>query len=268
MKYLSYYQLNENPFGKYVTGNEIFSNEDTKEAVARIEYAVEVDGIALITGDPGTGKTTAVRKYLETLDPELYKLIYISSGNFKVFDFYNIMCDALDLATERCQYVGMFKKIQGEFIKLQTKDHVKPVVVIDDAHMLSPKIIEEFKLFYDFEFDSRCYVSLILIGNEGIREQIRKNKFESLRDRIVANYKMKSMSMEESALYIKSRLKAAGGDENMLNAQVINAVHHAGSGNCRRMNSILTNMLMIGYTEKRVDFNIEDVKRARDEMKV
>jgi len=268
MKYLSYYQLNENPFGKYVTCNEIFDNEDVLEAASRIEYAVEVDGIALITGEPGTGKTTAVRRYLEKLDSELYKLIYISASNFKVFDFYNILCDALDLATERCQYVSMFKRIQGEFIKLQTKDHVKPVVVVDDAHMLSSRIIEEFKIFYDFEFDSRCYVSLILIGNEGIREQIRKSKFESLRDRIVVNYNMQSMSMEESSLYIKSRLSAAGGNENLFNNQVLNAVHHAGSGNCRRMNSILTNMLMIGYAEKRMNFTIEDVKRAREEMKV
>lgn len=268
MKYLSYYQLKENPFGKYVANGNIFENEDVLEAAARIEYAVEVDGIALITGEPGTGKTTAVRKYFDELDPELYKLVYISASNFKVFDFYHILCEALDLSTESCQYVSLFKKIQTAFMNLQTKDHVKPVVVIDDAHMLSSRIIEEFKLFYDFDFDSRCYVSLILIGNSGIREQIRKNKFESLRDRIVANYDMQGMAPKESSEYIKSRIRVSGGDADLFNGQVLNAVHHAGSGNCRRMNTILTNMLMIGYSEKRTTFSVEDVKRARDEMKV
>lgn len=268
MRYLSYYRLNENPFGKYVAGENIYETEDTREAVARIEYAVEIDGIALITGEPGMGKTTSVRKFVEALDPELYKLIYLSAGNYKVFDFYHALCDALSISTERCQYINMYKRIQEEFIRMQQQDGIKPVVVIDDAHLLKSRILDEFKIFYDFDFDSRAYVSVILIGNEGIRNSIRKIKYESLRDRIVANYDMRGMDREETIEYVRSRLKTVGGNPDLFDDQTINAVHHAGRGNARRMNTLLTNMLMLGFGERRTTFTIEDVKRARDEMQI
>lgn len=151
------------------------------------------------------GKTTSIRKFLEELDPELYKLIYLSAGNYKVFDFYHALCDALSISTERCQYINMYKRIQEEFVRMQQQDKVKPVVVIDDAHLLKSRILDEFKIFYDFDFDSRAYVSVILIGNEGIRNSIRKVKYESLRDRIVANYVMRGMGREETIAYVMSR---------------------------------------------------------------
>lgn len=268
MRFLSYYQMNRNPFSKYVDEWQIYESEDVLEAVARIEYAVEIDSIALITGEPGTGKTTVVRKYINTLDPEIYKLIYISSGNFKVFDFYQALCNSLDIPTERCQKVDMYKRIQKEFVRMQREERMKPVVVIDDAQLLPSKVIDEFKIFYDFDFDSRCYVSVILIGNEGIRKRMRQIKYESLKDRIVTNYEMKGLTLEETEQYISSRLESAGAKKDLFDKQVVNAIYHASKGNCRRANSLLTSMLMLGYGHKRIEFTIEDVKKARDEMRV
>lgn len=266
MKFLSYYQLERNPFGKYVEEKNIYSSEDAKEAQARIEYAVEIDGIALITGEPGTGKTTVVRKYMDELDADLYKLIYLSAGNYKVFDFYHALCDSLNIPTERCQRINMFSRIQNEFVRMQEEDRVKPIVIIDDAHMLSAKVIEEFKIFYDFDFDSRCYVSLVMMGNQGIRDMIKQIKFESLRDRIVTNYDMKGLTDDETAEYVRSRLECCGGNPEMFSRQVTNAINLAGRSNCRRINSIVTGMLMLGYAEKRTTFDVDDVKKARDEM--
>lgn len=268
MKYLSYYGMNDNPFGKYVAGENIYESEDLKEAVSRIEYAVETDGIGMITGEPGTGKTTAVRKYLEGLDEELYKMIYLTAGNYRVFDFYHALCHAIEISPERCQRISMYERIQREFVRLQEEDKVKPVVVIDDAQLLPRRILDEFKIFYDFDFDSRCYVSVIMIGNEGIRRRVREHKYESLRDRIVTNYEMKSLTMEETREYIRAKIKAAGGDADMFSEQVLNAICHAGRGNARRINTLGTNMLMLGYTQRKTEFDVEDVKMARDEMSI
>ena len=268
MRFLSYYGMDQNPFGKYVAEGNIYSSEDVKETCARIEYAVEIDGIALITGEPGTGKTTVIRKYLDDLDPELYKLIYMSSGNYKVFDFYHALCDSLDLPTERCQRVNMYTRIQNEFVRIQKEEKRKPIVVIDDAHLLPSRVIDEFKIFYDFDFDSRCYVSVIMIGNSGIRTMIRKEKYESLRDRIVTNYDMNGLDKNEAEEYIQSRLEGAGGNPKLFNKQVINAINHVSNGNCRRMNSIVTELLMLGFIDKKNEFDVEDVKRARDEMRI
>lgn len=268
MRYLSYYGMMDNPFGKYVSEDSIYESEDLKEAVSRIEYAVETDGIAMITGEPGTGKTTAVRKYLDELDTELYRLIYLSAGNYKVFDFYHALCHAVDISPERCQHISMYERIQKEFVRLQAEDKVKPVVVIDDAHLLPRRILDEFKIFYDFDFDSRCYVTVIIIGNDGIRRRVRENKYESLRDRIVTNYEMKSLTSDEASEYIRARIAAVGGNPDMFNKQVLNAICHAGRGNARRINTLATNLLMLGYTQKKTEFDVEDVKMARDEMSI
>lgn len=268
MKYLDYYGMKYNPFGKYVPEDNIYKSNDVREAVSRIEYAVEVDGIALITGDPGTGKTTSVRKYLDELDSERYKLIYLTAGNYKVFDFYHALCHAVDISPGRCQHVSMYERIQGEFVRMQEEDHVKPVVVIDDAHLLPSKILDEFKIFYDFDFDSRCYVTLIIIGNDEIRRRIREDDYDSLRDRIVTNYEMKAMTSEEVSEYIRSKIATAGGNPELFSESVLNEICQAGRGNARRINTLVTNMLMFSFSHNKKEFGIEDVKTAKDEMSI
>ena len=109
---------------------------------------------------------------------------------------------------------------------------------------------------------------IIIIGNDGIRRRVRENKYESLRDRIVTNYEMKSLTSDEASEYIKARIAAVGGNPDMFNKQVLNAICHVGRGNARRINTLATNLLMLGYTQKKTEFDVEDVKMARDEMSI
>jgi len=83
--YLSYYGMKCNPFDKNISTKDAFESEDFANAISRLNYLKEVKGLGLIIGSPGLGKTFLLRYFNESLNKDLYKVIYIYITNIIVF---------------------------------------------------------------------------------------------------------------------------------------------------------------------------------------
>ena len=200
--YTSYYAMSCNPFLKEVNTENRFESTDYVELISRFNYLKEIKGIGVFTGQPGYGKTFAIRSFINSLNKDLYKVIYISvTSGLTVFDFFKEISKALNLEVGNYFKLDMYNNIQKEIKTLQQVYKITPIIIIDDAHNLSRSIIKSLKVLFDFEMDSKDYTILMLVGHPELKTELSKKIYESLQQRIIVNYKMSGLSREEVKKY-------------------------------------------------------------------
>ncbi len=267
--YSSYYGMSCNPFLKDESIKYIYSSYDYNECIYRFNYVKEVKGIGLFVGESGYGKTYVIRSFINSLNKDLYKVIYISaSRDMTVFDFYKEISDKLDLSVGGCYKIDLYNNIQKEIKRLVTKDKVQPVIIIDDAHLLSREVLLNMKVLYEYEMDSKDYITLILVGQTELKDELKKLIHISLKQRIIVNYTFKGLSREEVKEYIKTRLKLANVNNEIFSSEAINALYSSSKSSPRRLNTLVINSLMLGSQNEAKMIDEEIVMNALKEMEI
>lgn len=264
--YTSFYGLSCNPFAKGVSTKDAFISSDYKNFIERLNYLKEVKGIGLFVGSPGLGKTFTLRSYANSLNKDLYKVIYISPTNLSLFDFYKMIGRELNIEVGSCYKTDLYKKIQEAIVKLVDEEKVEPIIIIDDAHFLSRDILKEFKVLFDFDMDSKDYTTVILCGHLSLKTEISKNVYDSLKQRIIVNYKINGLSREEVKEYVETRLAIANANKEIFSTDALNALYSCSKSSPRRLNNLILNSLILGTQNKMTKIDSEIVMSAKVEM--
>jgi general secretion pathway protein A len=136
-------------------------------------------------------------------------------------------------------------------------DGKKTVVVIDEAHTIEDKnIFEELRLLLNFQHDDKFLLTLLLLGQPELREKVESNK--QLNQRIAMRFYLENLNREETALYIKHRVKVAGGNPAIFTDSAVALIFERAGGIPRRINQLCDTSLLTGYGSeaKAVDDNI------------
>ncbi len=265
--YQSYYGMSCNPFLKEVDTINPFESNDYKELLSRFRYLTEIRGIGVFTGNPGLGKTYSLRCYSNSLNVDLYKVVYISATkDMTVFDFFKEIGNAFNIDVGSCYKTEMYHNIQREIILLVEQEKRLPIIIIDDAQNLSRDIIHQLKVLYEYEMDSKDYITLILVGKPELKTELSKNIYDYLKQRIVVNYKLNGLSREEVKEYIESRLKLANVNHEIFSEDALNALYSCSKSSPRRLNTLILNCLLLGFQKDMPVINSEIVMYAKGEM--
>lgn len=265
--YTSFYGMSCNPFLKDESIKYKFESNDFRQTINRFHYLREIKGIGLFTGTPGVGKTYVARTFINELNKDLYKVIYMSANkDMSVFDFFKLLANSLNIDVGSCYRIDIYNNIQHEIKRLVMHDRLQPIIIIDDAHLLSREILLDFKVLYDFDMDSKDYVSLILIGNPELKHELSKTIYETLKQRVIVNYSFNGLSRDEVKEYIKTRLEYADANNEIFENDAINALYSCCKSSPRRLNTLIINSLMLGSQEglSKIDSNI--IMNAKNEM--
>ena len=191
MNYLRYFCINYNPYDEQNWEYEAFNSVHLKQSRNRIKYSAESQNICLITGKSGPAVPRTILESIKVLEVNNYKVIYVPVGNYKTFDFYNIIAEKLGIYVNGYSKATIKTSIQNAITNIITKEDLKPVFIIDNAHMLDKEALYDLSLFYDFGLESGARTCLIVAGNDLLRGKIRSLHFDSFADRIATNYKLK-----------------------------------------------------------------------------
>lgn len=265
-EYLSYYGLESNLFNKGVSSETRYNSKDYKNVIGRLNYLKEIKGIGLFTGSPGLGKTYTLRCFVDSLNNDLYKVIYISPINLSKFEFFANIAKQLNLNIGACYKDELYENIKNEIKRLTVEQRVSVIVIIDDAQNLNSKILMDLKILFDFQMDSKDYTTIVLCGYESLRLELSKIDYETLQQRIVVNYKYEGLTKEEVKEYIKTRLELSKQKSSIFTDAALNALHNASKGNPRRLNGLIINCLIIGYQNKKKIIDDEIVMMAKNEI--
>ena len=255
--YLSYYGLEFNPFNKDIETKYAFETEDFKILKNRLNFVRENKTMALITGNPGVGKTFAIRSFLNELNRNLYKVIYICMSTVTTYEFYKQLCYELGIEP-LFKKIDMFREIQKQIMTLSKDKNINVIIVLDEAQYLKPTILNDLKLLLNFDLDSKNYASLILMGQPILNNMLKRNIFEALCQRITISYNMVGINKGELKEYIDSRIKYAHGNNGIFNEQAIETIYNACGGSLRLVNNIIDKCFIIGHSKntQTIDSNI------------
>lgn len=260
MDYTARYGLEFNPFIKN-SKDILLETAESSEVRIRLGYLSDTRGFGILTGEPGRGKTTAARTWVASLNPSLFKVSYSSLSSLTVMDFYRQIAAGLG-AEPRFRKNELFDDIQREVKRYALEKRVTPVIVIDEADMLSHKVLSDLQVMFNFEMDSRDLAVVLLVGQPRLNTTLNQSTHESLRQRIVMNYHMGGITKEEGRRYIIRKLEGAGSRQTVFDTNAVEAVLNAANGTPRMINKICNRSLMIGASQNQDIIHADIVRKA------
>jgi len=265
--FTQFFGLKFNPFNKEIGFDQLFMGQDLKELESRLKYLQKVRGIGLLAGEPGCGKTTALRKYVNELNPAYFKSCYFALSTVTVLEFYRGL--AVELGEQpQHKKVSIFKQIQGAISSFYYERHVTPVIILDEIHLANNKILEDLRLLFNFNMDSQNPFILILAGQPLIRNKLALNINTPLRQRLTVKHFMYGLKQEEVKDYCLSRLQIAGLHDEVFTPAAIEAIYGITKGLPRLVNNLVTTCLIVasGKKERQIDEDI--VYQAQQEQEI
>jgi type II secretory pathway predicted ATPase ExeA len=262
--YKTFYSLSKEPFPKNLNPENAFQSSAHQGASRMLEHLKNSKGIGLLSGDPGTGKSLALRTFSSTLHPSLYHCFYFPMSTGNVMDFYRAI--AYGLGEEpKFRKVDLFRQIQEAILRLSKERKITPVIILDEMHFAKDAFLQDLVLLFNFEMDSSNPFILMMAGLPHLKQRIERSTHESLRQRIVAHYEMKEMTIDESKAYIHHHLSLAGLKQPVFTEGALNAIASRVQGCARTIGLLTNNCLLHGEKENKPQIDEEIVQKASED---
>jgi type II secretory pathway predicted ATPase ExeA len=221
-----------------------------EEITGRLEYAAKRQLFAVITGDCGTGKTTTIRYFKETLDSAKFMVMYLADSKLTPRHFYKGLLEQMGF--EAKFYRGDAKRQLHREIELMRGIHnQQPVVIVDEAHLLDKEMLEEVRFLLNFRMDAVSPMSLILVGQSELWERLQLQSYAAIKQRIDLQCKLPYLDRAQVGEYINRHLTYAGADHDIFLDSAIDEVHRFSSGTARLVNKVCTHCLLYGAQNSR-----------------
>lgn len=264
--YTTRYSMDFNPFIKN-SKDIIVETDDYKELSVRLDYLLKNKGFGVITGGPGRGKTTAVRKYIKNLNSSLYKIIYTSLSTLTVSEFYKHLAHELGLDVMH-KKSDNFRNIQNEITRQSLEKRITPVIIIDEANYINNAVLNDLKMLFNFEMDSRDRAVILLVGLPQLNNTLRLSANEPLKQRIIMNFNIDSLSKDETFSYVKAKLAGAKSSNDIFSPNALEAIANAANGIPRIINKICNAALMIASSKNLECVDAEIIMLAVNDMEL
>ena len=221
------------------------SRLNSQELVAeRIQYAVRLGAIALITGEVGAGKSTALRWSLEQFHPSEYKTLWITATSGSILEFYRQLLRALDNDATSMSKAFYTRTIRKEVIELIKEKGQKPVVIVDEASLLRLEVLTELHTITQFEGDSKPWLPIILAGQVNLEDNLRYRKALPLASRVVARGSLDAVKKDEMDQYLNHHLSIAGMKTQLFTDAALTAIYQGSGGIYRKANNLARGALI------------------------
>lgn len=260
----AFYGMTFNPFHKDIDVKHHFVSKDFEQVTHRLDYLKKVKGIALLVGEPGSGKSFSLRCFVHHLNPNLFKTIYLPLSTLTVLEFYRSL--ALGLGhPPKFKKIDLFQQIQ-EAVLTTANRNITPVVIVDEAQFIKNAVLDDLRILLNFSMDSQNLAILILSGQTPLVTQLNRQYHEALRQRIVLNYIFRGLDKTEVKDYVNSRLKLAGVADPLFTEDALELVYSSTTGLVRKVNNLLTTSLLIGSQRQVRIIDAEIVYAAQQEI--
>ena len=190
--------------------DEILQTRELAGAKNRFEYATGLGGVCLITGEIGSGKSTAIRYLLTGLHPSEYKLIYITATTGSILELYRLILGELGRKPTGMSRAAMTAQIKRAILNLIHEKKMNAVLVVDEASLLRLEVFTELHTLCQFEMDSKPYLPLVLAGQSNLIDKLMYPSSMPLASRVVAKSHFVGTDRDQIKDYLLHHLKISG----------------------------------------------------------
>jgi general secretion pathway protein A len=266
--YTSFFGLQEKPFAITPDPRYLYLSERHAEALAHLLYGInEAGGFIQLTGEVGTGKTTVIRSLLEQL-PGHADVALILNPRVTPAEFLLTICEELHVPVPESGK-GSTKVLMDLLGRQLLDTHARGrrvVLIVDEAQNLSTQTLEQVRLLTNLETATTKLLQIILIGQPELRELLDQAELRQLAQRITGRYHLSPLSPEESAGYVKHRMRIAGATAEVFTPAALREIHRLSGGIPRVINVICDRALLGAFTQEDHRAGAALVRQAASEV--
>jgi general secretion pathway protein A len=248
--YESFFRFARPPFRLVADPSMLFASRSAREALSGLEYVVRTGkGLAVMTGEVGTGKTTLVNRFLDRAGPEL-RTAYIFNPSLSGLQLLRTLAEELGVSGSHDTKVELTRAIYAALLQNRSAGR-RTVVFVDEAQNLTPEALEELRLVSNLETWREKLVHIVLVGQPELLAKLESFQLRQLRQRVELYLQIEPMSATETQQYIDHRLRIAQPQREVhFTAGSCQLIHRLSRGIPRDINKICDAALLVAYVEE------------------
>jgi len=249
--YTDFFGLHKLPFNLTPDPAFLFLPPKHREALAGLTYAVlERKGFVVLTGDAGTGKTTLINSVFSRLPADRVESSVMLNPTLSASEFLESVLLDFDIPDVPASKAQRLWKLQ-EFLARTHQQNRLAVLVIDEAHKLSPEVLEEIRLLGNYESASDKFLQILLLGQSELDDLLNRQDLRQFKQRIALRLYIDRLSAAEVHQYIGFRwVKAGGREAPPFTSDAYSGIIQWSQGIPRLVNSICDTALLMAYSDE------------------
>lgn len=259
--YLNYFHMTKEPFNVTPDPEFLFLSPSHKEALAAVIYGIQQKkGFIAIIGEVGTGKTTVLRSYLDSVDRNRMTPIYLFNANITFAGLLKTMLRSLGLDCASDVPFDMVTRLHEYLISEYSKGRTV-VLIIDEAQNMPVETLENLRMLSNLETTRDKLIQVVFSGQPEFEELLSRKELRQLKQRISVKATILPLNGVESMSYIRHRLAKAGeGEESIFTGSALKLIVRQSQGIPRVINMLCDNSLITAYGQNRKSVSERVVK--------
>ncbi|QDT98085.1 ExeA family protein [Gimesia aquarii] len=261
--YETNFGFTDRPFTVSPSADCFFEAAEHKHVIDELLVTVSsLNGITILTGDAGTGKTAICRQLSSRLENQ-FQIQFIEHCNFPTVrallqTLLYSLTDCYEKVSEQELRLALTAEVRSSYLA-----HLQPLLlIVDEAHLLHAPFLEELRVLSDISIDGKPALQLILSGQTDLEETLIQPALSSLNQRIGCQVFLDRMTRQESEEYIEYRIKRVTTEtRSFFTEDAIKFITHVSDGLPRCLNQICDHCLMLAYVH---DSSIVNESIARE----
>ncbi len=265
--YEHFYNLSAEPFRLSPDHRFCYNHAKYAKAKAYMAYAfMRAEGFVLITGEPGTGKTTLVGDLIETLADEHVAVGNLVSTQLAADDLLRMIAFAFGVDAEAAEKAVLLQHLTVHFLNL-ARTGGRALLIVDEAQDLTTQALEELRLLTNLQENGQPLLQIFLLGQPPLQTLVHTAGLEQMHQRIVAASQMEALGEDETRAYVEHRLQVVGWrNDPAISAAVYPIIYLFSDGVPRRINLICSRLFLHSSVEQRHQITVQDARTVVEEL--
>lgn len=256
---LQHFGFSHHPFGRNTPKQALLRHRGFEEALQRLLFSVELDGIAELVAETGCGKSLLLGELAGELQSQGWVAHYFAHSTVGPFSLLNVLARKAGIAPRRSRGETAMALAETLF-----EDERKHLLILDEVHDMPDATLADVRLLTVGDFDRKSPFLLLLAGQPALDERLAEPTHHALDQRITTCARLQPLSLDETREYLNVRLAAAGaGKQPVFEDGATDQLFDAAAGVPRRINNIATSALIVAASRKRGVVSAQDVHDAR-----
>jgi general secretion pathway protein A len=248
--YKKFFGLQENPFNINPDPRYLFLTPQTQKALDQLTYGIQArQGLILLTGEVGTGKTTVINRLRDWLHQQQTPTAFIFNSHLETGHLFDCMlADFKVPPVPELNGTALMRLNQWLFSRYRAGE--LPVLIVDEAQGLQMHVLEEIRMLLNLETPHEKLLQIVLAGQPELEAKLNRPELRQLKQRITFRCKTGPLTLQDAHDYIESRLNIAGArGKRLFTSQAVESVHFYSRGIPRIMNLLCEHALINAYVE-------------------
>lgn len=246
--YNGFYNLKDSPFRLTPDPAFLYMTGRHREALAGLVYSVcNKAGLTVVAGDAGTGKTTLLHVLREWLEKRKFVTALCTNPMLTREEFFDLLLAQLGIECASLLKSRQLMALEKALPRYRAEGR-RSVLIIDEAHRLSPELLEEIRLLLNMETAQEKYLDIIMAGQTELSETLARPDMRQLKQRISCYCRLEPLTRDELREYVNHRMAQAGlPDQTVFPDHTMGMLHEYTQGIPRLVSSLCDGALQTGY---------------------